>query len=71
MGPELWSTAQARRCTPAYLLAMQALQVGDERLIDFLAPGDFRECHVCLAQQFLVWQLRNTEGELLEPCSRI
>lgn len=56
-------TAQAGSAPSAYLLAMQALQVDEEWLVVPLAPGDFGESLVCLAQQLLLWQLGSTEGQ--------
>lgn len=55
---------------PAYLLAVQALQVDDERLVVFLAPGDLGERRGSLAQQLLLRQLETPDGgeeTLLEP----
>lgn len=49
---------------------MQALQVDDERLVVFLAPGDLGERRGSLAQQLLLRQLETPDGgekTLLEP----
>ena len=63
-GLELQSgAASGEAAAPAYRLVLQALQVDDERLVDFLASGDFRERHGSLAQQLLLQQLVNTGGK--------
>lgn len=60
-GPELRSgAARGEAAGPAYHLAVQALQVEDERLVVCLAPGDFHERPGSLAQQLLLRQLVNT-----------
>lgn len=52
--------ASGEAAAPAYRLAVQALQVDDEELVVFLAPGDFPERRGSLAQQLLLRQLANT-----------